>query len=351
VFATLLPASVNGIGLREATAVALYTRVGVPGSVAVLIPTVGFLMELALSSSGGLVFLTRRVGYQVAISVEDPGREDRIQAQVPAVPVARQPRVRRGLALGISAGIVAGSIVGASEGLWIVHDSFGKPALSLLVYAVGSYSIAFAIVGGALGSMSALSGRWLAREAFAESTAFAHGTALLSVIGALAIATFRLERVHVYAPPAWSSGRALLVVLAAIAGYFAIARGLGAFSSRKIGAWLLRPWGAPLMAAGVVLPLTAAAALALRRAAPPIARPAPPSDAPDVLLIVVEEPLPSSGERSGETPYLERFAADAVRFESTFAAGATARSNLAAILSGRDPRRRASTSEKIVTLP
>jgi hypothetical protein len=81
VFATLLPASVNGIGLREVTAVALYTRAGVPASIALLIPTVGFLMELMLSSLGGFVFLARRVGYHVAIVVDDPEREERAQAQ------------------------------------------------------------------------------------------------------------------------------------------------------------------------------------------------------------------------------------------------------------------------------
>ncbi|MBW1876362.1 MAG: flippase-like domain-containing protein, partial [Deltaproteobacteria bacterium] len=47
ILATLIPASINGIGLREAAAVALYTSpaVGLPLAVAVLIPTLGFACE------------------------------------------------------------------------------------------------------------------------------------------------------------------------------------------------------------------------------------------------------------------------------------------------------------------
>ena len=50
IFATLVPASVNGIGVREATAVALYTRLGVPMSAAFLIPTIGFAVDMAFSA-------------------------------------------------------------------------------------------------------------------------------------------------------------------------------------------------------------------------------------------------------------------------------------------------------------
>lgn len=87
ILATLLPASINGIGLRETTAVALYTSpaIGLPLSVAVLIPVVGFACEMFVSSFGGLVFLTRRSGYAPVIEVDDPDREAAVHAAIPEV--------------------------------------------------------------------------------------------------------------------------------------------------------------------------------------------------------------------------------------------------------------------------
>jgi hypothetical protein len=62
IFATILPGSINGIGLREAAAVALYTSpaVGLSAMQAVLIPTVGFAAEMLVSCLGMPAFLARR---------------------------------------------------------------------------------------------------------------------------------------------------------------------------------------------------------------------------------------------------------------------------------------------------
>ncbi len=75
ILATLIPASINGIGLREAAAVALYTSpaVGLPLAVAVLIPTLGFACEMFVSAFGGVIFLMRKSGYDP----QDPGRRRR----------------------------------------------------------------------------------------------------------------------------------------------------------------------------------------------------------------------------------------------------------------------------------
>ena len=63
IFATLLPAFINGMGIREATAVALYTSpaIGLSKTKAILIANVGFVLcEMAVSACGGLIFLWRR---------------------------------------------------------------------------------------------------------------------------------------------------------------------------------------------------------------------------------------------------------------------------------------------------
>ena len=71
ILATLIPASINGIGLREVAAVALYTSpaIGLPLAVAVLIPTLGFACEMFVSAFGGVIFLLRKSGYDPKIRV------------------------------------------------------------------------------------------------------------------------------------------------------------------------------------------------------------------------------------------------------------------------------------------
>lgn len=62
IFATILPGSINGIGIREAAAVALYTSpaVGLTMGQALLIPWVGFAAEMTISCLGMPAFLLRR---------------------------------------------------------------------------------------------------------------------------------------------------------------------------------------------------------------------------------------------------------------------------------------------------
>ena len=90
-----VPISINGAGLREGAAVVLYTIVGVPPELAVLIPMVGFTVEMAISSLGGLLLLTRKADYKPEIRVDDAEREESTAAQIVRVP---ESRVARGCA-------------------------------------------------------------------------------------------------------------------------------------------------------------------------------------------------------------------------------------------------------------
>lgn len=60
ILATMFPASLNGIGLREMAATALYTSVGVPPLQAALIATLGFTCDVAISIFGMPIFLLRK---------------------------------------------------------------------------------------------------------------------------------------------------------------------------------------------------------------------------------------------------------------------------------------------------
>jgi arylsulfatase A-like enzyme/uncharacterized membrane protein YbhN (UPF0104 family) len=344
VFATLLPASVNGIGLREATAVALYTRGGVAESTAVLIPTLGFMLEMALSSLGGVVFLLRRVGYSAHIRVDYAEHEQRVHAELPSVPRARWPRVGRGFMLGLGAGLLAGAAIGCSEGWLVLRGSAAAPDYGVLLYGACAYALLSSAIGAGLGTFSALLGRVMHREAMAEAGAYARGAAFLFASIALALGAFRVRRDVFHEELAWKSPQGLAVLaacaLAALLAYVLASALLHRLARARAGAWLLEPWGSPLLFVVCLLPLTAASLLQARPSdAPLVARPAPPPGAGNILFIVVDtlraDHLPSYGYRKLATPNLDRFARDAIRFDAAFANASWTRPSFASILTGR----------------
>jgi len=351
VFATLLPASVNGIGLREATAVAVYTRGGVPESTAVLIPTLGFLLEISLSSLGGLVFLLRRVDYRPSISVEDADREDyaaHTASVVRALPVAPEhlrPRPLRGALLGASAGLIAGAGVGLGEAALVLAGSAAQRDYGALLYATGAYALIAGALGAGLGFASAGAGRLIGRAALPESIAYARAVAALFAGLSLAIGAFRLRRDYFHEVLRWKSALGLLVLAGCLAAalvlYALLARSLRLALGRRVTlARLSLPRTLLGAAAALLLPLMAA------RIGPPElpqrelgARPAAGPEAGHILFIVVDtlraDHLPSYGYRAGSTPALDRFAQDAIRFEAAFANASWTRPSFASILSGR----------------
>ena len=323
VFATLMPASINGIGLREATAVALYTRGGIPETIAVLIPTLGFLIEMALSSFGGIVFLARRVGYHVNIVVDHAEHEDLVNAELPRVPEADWPRRLRGLALGVSAGLLSGALLGSLEAAIILHGSAAEPDYGVLTYGALAYALLLGAMGAGFGLATAWSGRVLQRAAVAEAKAFGGFAAGLFASCGLAISAFRIRRDYFHEELVWKSPRGLLILtgcmLAASLLYFVLSRTLHGLSSRRWGSWLLRVWGGGACLVALLVLLTGWSALhRASHTAALVPRTAAPPEAGNVLFIVVDtlraDHLPSYGYKAGKTPHLDAFAGDAVRF-------------------------------------
>ncbi len=344
IMATLVPISVNGVGLREAAAVALYATVGLSEAQAVLIPTVGFGAEMLVSLTGVLFLFARRIGGEVkGLSVEDADREDKFYAELPAIPEAEWPRRLRGLTVGASAGLVAGMIVGVAEGAVIVADGGGRVGFGVMAYGAVAYGIFCALGGAAFGLASAWVGRLMQREAVPEPQAFGRLAALMVAAIGFGLAAFRIRRDVFHEEIGWKSKEMLLVAagcaLAAAAVYFGVSIALRAWSSRRAGAFLLRAWGSPALVAVVV-----AGVVGVATAMPPshgsdASRGAAPDGAPNVLVIVVDtlraDHLPAYGYEGGRTPNLDRFAQDAVRYEQAFANASWTRPSFASILTGR----------------
>ncbi len=373
IFATLLPASLNGIGVREATAVALYTGLGVPASVAFLIPTVGFTVEMFISSFGGLVFMARRVGYSVDIQVQQADREQLTNAAVPEVPRERWPQLLRGTAIGMGAGMLGGGIVGMGEAAVVWASGASRTDLSVVLYGMLGYGLGCAAAGASLGWLLALSGRLMRREAVPDAVAYGRFCASLAALGALFIGAFRVRRDLFQEQLVWKSPNGLLVLagcaLAALLSYLMLSRAVRALVTRRPGRLLLRSWGSPAVMAGL-LSLVGATALsssfghgvpttAVNWAKKTNARAT--ASAGNIFVFIVDtlraDHLPLYGYRKIETPHLDAFAQDAVRFDQAFVNSSWTRPSFASFLTGRYPSchktifKSDSLPDAIVTLP
>ena len=372
IFSTLMPVSINGIGLREATAVALYTAVGVPPAMAFLIPTVGFAVEMFISSFGGLIFMSRRVGYQVNIRVEEAEREKLVQAEIEEAPPERRPRPARGAALGLGAGLWAGALVGLGEGAVISSAGAAGADLSVYLYGVAGYGLSLGAGGAVLGGLLAYSGRLMRREAVDEARAFAGYLALMASTLFLGIGAFRMRRDWFREAFAWKSPEGLLLLcgftLGAALLYFLLSAQVRWLIRRRPFTSLLRARDSAAVFGGALLLLAGLSALgrapdpdasALPSKAHPI-KEAPPR-AGNILFIIVDtlraDHLPLYGYDRIETPNLDRFARDAIRFEYAFSNASWTRPSFASSLSGRYPKSHRTTTkfdslpDELVTLP
>ena len=347
ILSTILPASINGIGLREATAVALYTSpaIGLSMSEALLIPTVGFAAEMTVSVCGVLFFLSRRAGYQPAIVVDDPDREQLAEAAIPEVPEAAWPKVGRGTAIGFGAGLLAGVIVGIGEGAVVVAS--GRTGWWVIAYGAIAYAMFCAVAGAVMGAGLAWTGRLLKREALPEPKAYARSAAALVAGIAFGLGAFRVRRDVFEEQLAWKSAQGLGVLLAcALAAgvlYLALAAAIRFVVARKPGAIMLRAWGSPVVVGALVVVLGAITVLVGNpaEAANGRTRPPAPEGAGNVLVIVVDtlraDHLPGYGYPRGSTPNLDAFAEDAIRFDQAFANASWTRPSFASIMTGRYP--------------
>ena len=347
ILATLLPASINGIGLREAAAVALYTSpaVGLPLAVAVLIPTLGFGCEMFVSAFGGAIFLLRKVGYDPKIRVEDPDREKLVSEAIPRAPREAWPHPWRGILVGLSAGVFGGALVGLGEATVIALSSAGSTGARVFLYGPFAYGLFCGAIGAGLGFVTALSGRWMKRYALPEREAFGYLAAAIFGLFAFALGAFRIRRDFFHEELAWKSAVGLAVLL----GCAFAAAGVSAILARLIRALAERaPFdrlvhASTALAFLVILGLGLAGNVALSKRSPHAGTAGEGASkaggAGNVLFIVVDtlraDHLPAYGYDGVSTPSLDRFAEDAIRFDQDFSNSTWTRPSFSSILTGR----------------
>lgn len=346
IFATLLPISINGVGLREAAALYVYTTFfGVPQIVALLTPILGFAVEMVISSFGGLVLLARGANYKPEIRVEDADREDRIAEAVVSREIER-PEILEGALLGLSGGAVGGLLAGAAEGLFVAARSAANPDWGVLAYGGLVYGVIFGLVGFVGAGTLAWLGRLIHKPKLPSGEAFSRYASLVFFVLAAALGVFLTWRDVFKKSFAFKSGPGLLLVLggALAAGLVALALyGLFRALSKKQGSLLSRPLGGLSLSGGLLVALVVFAFVMTPATAEEteVARPAAPSSAKNVILIVVDtlraDALPSYGYAEGKTPHLDAFARDAVRYDQHFANASWTRPSFASLLSGRYP--------------
>jgi arylsulfatase A-like enzyme len=368
ILATLIPASINGIGLREAAAVALYTSpaVGLPLAVAVLIPTLGFACEMFVSAFGGVIFLLRKTGYDPEIRVEDPEREKLVAEAIPKAPREAWPHPWRGLLVGFSAGVFGGVLVGLGEAIVIALSSAGATGARVFFYGPLAYGLFCGAFGAGLGFMTAWSGRWMKRYALPEKEAFGYFAAAIFGMFAFALGAFRIRRDLFHEELVWKSAIGLGVIF----GCAFVTAGVSAVLARLLRRLVER---APfdrlaraatalvvlgLLGVGLVGAMGLGGRLASRRAAP-TAGDTPASGS--VLFIVIDtlraDHLPQYGYEAGHTPNLDAFADDAIVFDQAFTNSSWTRPSFASILTGRLPSSHGVMSKSdalpdaVITLP
>jgi arylsulfatase A-like enzyme len=339
-----LPITPSGVGLREATAVGLYAAVGLPQEQAVLIPLVGFAVDMAISSSGGLFLLGRKDSYAPDLRVEDDEREARVHAQIELAPESEWPRVGRGAAIGLGAGLLAGLLIGATEALLVVQAAHGRAEPDVWLYATLSYAVSCGAMGCAGAAVLAYSGRLMARRAVAEPTAFAHLTAGIAAAFAFVIGAFRVQRDVFHEELKWLSAQGLMVLLGAVVSalvvYVVLFFLLRTLTERSPARVMLRPWGSLGVTALVtVVTLAAAVLMGEKASAFRATEGQPTASRGNVLFIVVDtlraDHLPAYGYRAIQTPGLSAFEKDAVLFELAFANASWTRPSFASLLTGR----------------
>jgi arylsulfatase A-like enzyme/uncharacterized membrane protein YbhN (UPF0104 family) len=346
IIATMLPTSINGIGLREAAAVALYTspQIGVPMAIAVLIPALGFAVEMAVSVLGAPIFFLRRSGYAPKIEVAHPERESMVLA-VDAAPEGARMKLERGLQIGLGAGLLAGAIVGIVEGIVVVAS--GRTGWWVIAYGAIAYALFCGVVGAGMGFALAYSERTMQRAAAAEPRMYARMVAVLVAGIAFGLSAFRVRRDVFEEQLRWASAQGLGVALgcALAAGllYLVLATAIRFAVERRPGAVMLRAWGSPAVVGGIVAVVAITTILMGQPAEADGARhrPPAPAGAGNVLVIVVDtqraDHLPAYGYAHGSTPHLDAFAGDAIRFDQAFANASWTRPSFASILTGRYP--------------
>jgi len=345
IMSTIVPLSLNGIGLREAAAAGVLSAYGIAAPIAAATYTLGWIAEMCVSSIGLPIYLARKQSYDGKLVVEDAHREDEFYETLESIDESRWPKLGRGLVIGLGAGLLAGTIVGLGEGIAIVVDGGGRGGYGVLAYGAALYGVFCALGGGAFMLVSTWVGRKQRREAVPEPQAYGRLTALAVAGLTFGLGMFRIRRDVFHEEFAFKSKEGALLALCCLAAgaliYFALSTGLRLWTSGKAGRFMLKAWGSPAFVAVIICGLIGYTFAAGEPASANGhgTREAAPADAPNVLFIVVDtlraDHLPSYGYSNGSTPNLDRFAEDAVRYDQAFANASWTRPSFASILTGR----------------
>lgn len=345
ILATLLPASINGIGLREAAAVALYTRLGMPAAEAVLIPIVGFAAEMIVSASGGVLFMLRSPAYRPSITVEEERPAERpviaaamTTAAVPSLSVLAQ--------LSVSAGMWAGIAIGLLEA-GVIALAGGQMHLRVFFYAPVAYGVLGALLGALMGAAFWLDRHWQKGNALRVEQMQSYTYASVFGVLALALGAFRIRRDFFHEQFGWASPKGALVaivwalvvsviVVVLVKLWSRVGKALGTFART-----LWPPVGL-VLACLIVLWATGAQSDKVNLPTPAnTAHRSTGSQRGDVLFIVVDtlraDHLPVYGYNRSRTPHLDAFSRDAVRFEHAYVNSSWTRPSFASLLTGRLP--------------
>jgi arylsulfatase A-like enzyme/uncharacterized membrane protein YbhN (UPF0104 family) len=344
ILATLVPITPNGMGVREAAAVGLYTIVGVPPGLAVLVPLVGFAAEMSISVLGGPVMLLRRSGYAPEITVESPEREEELVQKIIAAAV-EVPLIGRGFVLGFGGGMLGGMLVGVAEGVVVLLSSRTQADFGVLWYGAIAYGLLGAFLGGGGGFVFALFGRLIRKPMSEEARTYGRWVGLVFAVLGFGLGVFRILR-DVYREELVLKSREGVLVLAGVAlaaavTYLLLATVFRKLTERRFGRFMLTIAGTPLLVAALVGGL-----IALDRTRPVAVNatstrqiPPAPMIATNIIVIVVDtlraDRLPAYGYTRGRTPNLDAFVAESVRYDQHFANASWTRPSFASILTGR----------------
>ncbi len=341
IMATLAPISLGGVGLREATALALYTRLGIPASLAVLIPIVGFSAEMLVSAVGGLFFMLRKRQTPAgALEFLEPSAA-RSNTAGPSRPAALWVQI--GLLALVLAAVEAAAIVAFAPAT--------TPAglARLLAYAFVVYLPVSAALILMFAGLLHLAGPHIGLACAGQrKVAWLVATPLL-LAPPLA---FRLRRDLFAEAFGWASPQALALLggCAALALLVALATqpvavALSRIQSRSVQWGALSALLAVCLISITVLPTDAQGDLRAWQQRPasaaPVAGATDRPSRPNVLVVIVDtlraDHLPAYGYRGGSTPALDALSEEAVRFEQAFANASWTRPSFASFLTGTRP--------------
>ncbi len=350
ILATMVPISINGIGLRETTAMALYTALGEGAAVSALIAALGFATEMCVSLLGAPIFLVRKSQpelYAKQIRVDDADREMIVTESLRSISDDALPSVREGMSWGLVAGLLAGVLVGLGESLVVIAGSSGDIRYSVIPYGVVAYAIFLGIVGTFVGIVHALFARGFRTPKLSRAREVAFLTASMVAGVAFGLTAFRVRRDFYREELVWKSLvglKVLAITGVAAALLFVVIRALVGVVFAKRESWLTPPRTTIATALFSAVLIVGAKATPNTETTARVARSPLTAGPHNNMIVIVVDTLRADHLRvfnenaQTNTPALDAFAADATVFRQAFSNASWTRPSFASIMTGRYAR-------------